>query len=253
MESAAGALALVGSGEYLAESLVLENSLVESGRRGRGESARYYVQIPTASGHESVERRTYWRNLGASAASRIGIEAKYLDLQSRSDVLAADAEMLENIENAALIYFSGGDPYLLTEAFAGTPLWAAITSAFARGASVAGWSAGAMAFCSHLVEFRSMGRRSRSGLGLIENLQVIPHFDRMHLASRVPSLAGKSWWEVPTLGIDEKTAVVWENASGWQVVGSGAAYLFGEPQEERVVAYAGQSLSLPAPVGSHGD
>ncbi|MEI7549312.1 MAG: Type 1 glutamine amidotransferase-like domain-containing protein [Actinomycetes bacterium] len=251
MESTAGALALVGSGEYLAESLVLENSLVESGRCGRGESARYYVQIPTASGHESVERRAYWRNLGASAASRIGIEAKYLDLQDRSDVLAADAQMLEDIENAALIYFSGGDPYLLTEAFAGTPLWSAIMSAFARGASLAGCSAGAMAFCSHLVEFRSMGRRSRSGLGLIDNLQVIPHFDRMHIASRIPALSGKQWWEVPTLGIDEKTAVIWERGA-WRVWGRSAAYLFGDPQEERVVAHAGQVLPLPDPVGSHG-
>ena len=252
MASSAGALALVGSGEYLAESLVLENALVDSGRRGRGESARYYVQIPTASGHESAERREYWRNLGASAASRIGIEAKYLDLQDRSDVLAADSQMLDDIEHAALIYFSGGDPYLLTEAFAGTPLWSAIARAFARGASLAGCSAGAMAFCSHLVEFRTMGRRSRPGLGLIENLQVIPHFDRMHIASRIPALSGKQWWEVPTLGIDEKTAVVWEGNSGWQVVGSGAVYLFGDPQEERVVAHAGEALSLPDPVGSHG-
>ena len=251
MASSAGALALVGSGEYLAESFDFERSLVLSGQRLRGDLAKYYVQIPTTAGHESAQRRDYWRNLGASAASRIGIEQKYLAVQNREDALHVDDASLNAVENAALIYFSGGDPYLLAEAMEGTALWKAIVRAYLNGASLAGCSAGAMAFCSHLVEFRSLGRHSRPGLGLIGDLQVIPHFDRMHGASRVRSLSGKPWWEVPTLGIDEMTAVVWEGGV-WQVSGRGAAYLFGDPHEERVVAHAGEALELPAPVGSHG-
>ncbi|NBO08123.1 MAG: hypothetical protein EBV30_01980 [Actinobacteria bacterium] len=133
---------------------------------------------------------------------------------------------------------------------AGSALWEAVLGAYLDGASLAGCSAGAMAICSHLVEFRTLGRHSRPGLGLIADLQVIPHFDRMHVASRVRSLSGKPWWEVPTLGIDEMTAVVWEGGR-WQVRGRGAAYLFGDPDEERVVARAGQVLELPQPVDSH--
>jgi len=248
--SSAGALALVGSGEYLAESFDFERSLVLSGQRLRGDRAKYYVQIPTAAGHESAQRREYWRTLGASAASRIGIEQKYLAVQNREDALRIDDASLDAVENAALIYFSGGDPYLLAEAMAGSALWEAVLGAYLDGASLAGCSAGAMAICSHLVEFRTLGRHSRPGLGLIADLQVIPHFDRMHVASRVRSLSGKPWWEVPTLGIDEMTAVVWEGGR-WQVRGRGAAYLFGDPDEERVVARAGQVLELPQPVDSH--
>jgi cyanophycinase len=85
MNDSAGALALVGSGEYLAQSHELERALVASAQQLRGESAKYYVQIPTASGHESPDRRAYWRNLGESAASRIGIEQKYLDVQKNSN------------------------------------------------------------------------------------------------------------------------------------------------------------------------
>ena len=249
MSDSAGALALVGSGEYLAQSHELERALVASAQQLRGESAKYYVQIPTASGHESPDRRAYWRNLGESAASRIGIEQKYLDVQNREDALALDAESLNAVAEAALIYFSGGDPYLLTEAMAETPLWSAVLDAYSKGASLAGCSAGAMAFCSHVVEFRTLGRNSRTGLGLLENLQVIPHFDRMHMASRIPALSGKAWWAVPTLGIDEMTAAIWERGA-WRVWGRGGVYHFGDPQEERVVARAGEALTLPDPVGS---
>ena len=58
-----GALALVGSGEYLPKLQALEQELLRLGiSRGKSNT---YIQIPTAAGKEGEDRLDFWRQRGA--------------------------------------------------------------------------------------------------------------------------------------------------------------------------------------------
>ena len=129
-----GALALVGSGEYLPVMQDLERSLLESGI-SNGKPNRY-LQIPTAAGQESKERLEYWESLGAEQARRIGALQEFLPIFKRED--AFNNEYISKIKSAGLIYFSGGDPGYLATTLYGTPLWEEIESNWRQGAALAG-------------------------------------------------------------------------------------------------------------------
>ena len=94
-----GALALVGSGEYLPKLQALEEELLRLGiSRGKSNT---YIQIPTAAGKESDERLDFWRQRGAEQGARIGCEVKYLPVLTRDD--AHNPQWIEEIKSAGLI------------------------------------------------------------------------------------------------------------------------------------------------------
>ena len=100
-----GALALVGSGEYLPEAQELEAELLRLGiSRGK---LNTYIQIPTAAGKEGDDRLDFWRQRGADQGARIGCAVKYLPVLTRED--AFNPEWIAEIKEAGLIYFSGGE------------------------------------------------------------------------------------------------------------------------------------------------
>ena len=167
-----GALALVGSGEYLPQAQVLEAELLRFGiSRGK---ANTYIQIPTDAGKEGEDRLDFWRQRGADQAERIGCEVKYLPVLTRED--AHNQSWIEEIGKAGLIYFSGGDPVHLADVFRDTPMWQAILKAWCEGASLDGCSAGAMAFGGKIIGIRRS--HITEGLGLIPEIEVIPHYDK---------------------------------------------------------------------------
>ena len=214
-----GALALVGSGEYLPEAQELETELLRFGiSRGKRNS---YIQIPTAAGKEGEDRLDFWRQRGADQAARIGCEVKYLPVLSRED--AFNEQWIEEIKSAGLIYFSGGDPVHLAEVFADTPMWKAIVQAWHEGASLAGCSAGAMAFGGKIISIRRS--HITEGLGLIPDIEVIPHYDKFlgWLPDRVTAAIVRKDANTALLGIDENTAVVLTDQ--WRKYGTGKVHV----------------------------
>ena len=225
-----GALALVGSGEYLPVMQDLERSLLESGI-SNGKPNRY-LQIPTAAGQESKERLEYWESLGAEQARRIGALQEFLPIFKRED--AFNNEYISKIKSAGLIYFSGGDPGYLATTLYGTPLWEEIESNWRQGAALAGCSAGAMALSSDVPNFFKMKSVGIPGLNLIPNLRPIPHYNKFF--GWIPDSAAKIVMKAPDgtiiIGIDEDTALVTgldpetsiiENR--WQVHGKGGVHI----------------------------
>ena len=213
MNSERGALALVGSGEYLTQMQEIESDLLRRGiSKGK---ANTYIQIPAGAGQESADRIEFWKERGAEQAKRIGAECRFLPILSRED--AFNEEYISEISNAGLIYFSGGDPGYITEVFNQTPLWEKIKSEFNSGTSLAGCSAGAMAFGSKIVGIRKS--HIQSGLGLIANIEVIPHYDKFlgWVPDRIASIALRSEEGAYLLGIDEDTALV--HTDSWRVQG----------------------------------
>lgn len=213
MSAERGALALVGSGEYLIQMQEIETDLLHRGI-SHGKS-KTYIQIPTGAGQEGTDRIEFWKERGAAQAKRIGAECKFLPILKRED--AFNPQYIEAVTNAGLIYFSGGDPGYITEVFEGTPLWEKVKSEFFSGSSLAGCSAGAMAFGSKIVGIRKS--HAQSGLGLIPEVEVIPHYDKFlgWVPDRIASIALRSDKGTYLLGIDEDTALVLTDK--WRVHG----------------------------------
>jgi cyanophycinase len=213
MDSERGALALVGSGEYLVQMQEIESELLKIGM-SKGKS-NTYIQIPTGAGQESADRIEFWRERGAAQAKRLGAEVAFLPILNRED--AFNEKYISQVSNAGLIYFSGGDPGYITDVFNQTPLWEKIKNEFNSGASLAGCSAGAMAFGSKIVGIRKS--HVQSGLGLIPNIEIIPHYDKFlgWVPDRIASIALRSDEGSYLIGLDEDTALVLTDK--WRVQG----------------------------------
>ena len=214
-----GALALVGSGEYLPEAQQLEAELLRFGiSRGKTNT---YIQIPTAAGKEGADRLDFWRQRGADQGARIGCEVKYLPVLTRED--AFNEQWIAEIKSAGLIYFSGGDPVHLAEVFADTPMWDAIVQCWREGASLAGCSAGAMAFGGKIIGIRRS--HISAGLNLLPEIEVIPHYDKFlgWLPDRVTAAIVRKDADTALLGIDENTALVLTDK--WRKYGTGNVHI----------------------------
>ena len=219
MNSGHGVLALVGSGEYSEQMQEFEAELLRRAIvRGKRNT---FIQIPTASSHEGEESRRFWREKGAAQAERIGATCIYLPIHERTD--AQNPKYLIAVADAGLIYFSGGDPHRIAEIFSGTALWDHIVTAWNSGTSLAGCSAGAMAFGETIMGLR---RSHHSiGLGLLPKIEVIPHYDKMlgWLPERVTAFVLRQSAETILLGIDENTALV--KTDTWQSYGRGKVHI----------------------------
>ena len=199
-----GAIALVGSGEYLPQAQALESELLRLAiSRGKSNT---FIQIPTAAGKEGVDSLNFWKVRGADQGARIGCEVKYLPVLNRED--AHNLQWIEDVKSAGLIYFSGGDPVHLADTFRDTPLWSAIISAWESGASLAGCSAGAMAFGGKIIGIRRS--HISEGLNLLPDIEVIPHYDKFlgWLPDRVSAAIVRQDADATLIGIDENTALV---------------------------------------------
>jgi cyanophycinase-like exopeptidase len=204
-----GRIALVGSGEYLPVMHDIEAELLV------GRPAKY-VQIATAAAPEGDTSLAHWHDLGAQAAARLGAEQVIIDVRDRDD--ANNPKWVELIAGAGLIYLSGGNPSYLAETLRDTKVWAAILHEWNLGASLAGCSAGAMAMCGYVPDFRHPRRGGVNGLGLLPNIRVLPHFDR--LSHWMPDFTLKPLVskDAETIGVDEDTALIGESngTSVWE-------------------------------------
>jgi cyanophycinase len=207
---------LLGSGEFEAWSSEVE-ALALAGSTGDGSVAI----LPTASASEGDAVFDRWASMGLAHYAEAGVPAEVLAVKVRDDAFRAD--MVERVERASMIYFSGGKPTKLADVLRDSPLFAAIRRAMDRGAVYAGCSAGAMVASR---ERNAEGRGGTSwlfGLGLVPHVSFGVHWDR---AARIP---GAQWWltyRIPDdtwfVGLDERTTILGDGQS-WTVHGRGGA------------------------------
>ena len=219
MNQSSGAIALVGSGEYSVQMQELETQLLHRAiSRGKKNT---FVQIPTASSHEGDASRAKWKRLGQEQSDRIGSECIYLPIHERED--AFNPEFVDAIADAGLIYFSGGDPHRVADIYRDSPVWQKIVEEWRTGTSLAGCSAGAMAFGGSIMGIRR--NHHSPGLALLPDIEVIPHYDKMlgWLPDRVAAFVARSVTSGTLLGIDENTALVLTDA--WRKFGRGNVHV----------------------------
>jgi cyanophycinase len=200
----AGTLALVGGAEWQ-EGCDFDAELLA---RGRGE----VLVLPTAAAYERPERAV--ATAQAWFAS-LGGKARGLMVLSHAD--ACEERYAAEVRSSGFVYLSGGSPLHLLSVLKASLVLEALEAAWRAGAVVAGSSAGAMVLCDPMVDPR--GGAYTVGLGLVEQLAVVPHHDSgaSHHLWRTLELAPAG---VAVLGIPEQTAVLREPDGKWRAVGA---------------------------------
>ena len=235
-----GLIALVGSGEYLPIMNEIDRHLLASVDTN-GPAPRV-VCLATAAGQEGDASVNRWLNMGTEHFKALDAEvtaARIIDRES-----ADDPQWEADLENADLIYFSGGNPMYLYETMQGSRAWMAAQKAWSRGAVYAGCSAGAMILAQKVPNFRAAGLTAQDAFRLIPATFVIPHFDRMRglWSAYLFGVRRQLKNDQFILGVDEDTALVGKLNGNWQVMGQGQAHIITRDGQQDFDA--GQEVTL---------
>ena len=217
-----GLINLVGSGEYLPvmndTDRYLLDTLSLNGRNPR------VVCLPTAAGREGNASVNRWLTMGIQHFQALGAEVNAVRVIDRET--ADDTQWEPLLENADLIYFSGGDPGYLFETMKGSCAWKAALRAWERGAIYAGCSAGAMILGKRMPSFR-LGR-TQEGFGIVPATYIVPHFDAIPGIWKpvVLGLQRQLKDGERMIGVDENTALVGRLGGEWTVMGKSSVHVF---------------------------
>lgn len=192
-----------------------------------GKRARVIVcSSPSEDPHDKV--RTYeklFRKLGVA-------EVIPAPITERGQ--AAEPGLLEGLERATAVFFTGGDQLRLTALVAGTQFCERVRERlFGEGLVVAGTSAGAAAMSGvMIIGGRSEGTVRRAdvalapGLGYWRDTVVDTHFNQRGRPNRLFTIFAHNP-QVLGIGIDENTAIEVEPGERFTVLGEGAVMVLG--------------------------
>ena len=217
-----GLINLVGSGEYLPVMKEVDRYLLESlGLNGRKPRVACLATAAGQEGNSSVNR---WLNMGVRHFTDLGADVEPVRIIDRGT--ANDPCWEPMLENADLIYFSGGDPSYLYETMKESLAWSAARRAWERGAIYAGCSAGAMILGKRIPSFRLAG--TQGGFGLVPATCIVPHFDAIPGVWRpfIFGLQRQLKEGERMIGVDEDTALVGRLNGEWIVKGKSNVHVF---------------------------
>jgi len=165
------------------------------------------VAIPTAS--EDADAGTYYEKLFREEYGCTNVVS--LPIKTKADAMRPD--LAQRAADAGGIFFGGGDQVRITSAILGTPVGAAIASAFQRGAVVGGTSAGTACQSDPMITgegdftvIRANNVELKPGFGFFRGVIVDQHFIKRQRENRLlavllehPDLLG--------VAVDEEAAV----------------------------------------------
>lgn len=178
------------------------------------------VVIPTASQLLATGPRY------ESIFGELGVgSVEVMDFDTRRD--ADEKSRVARIAQASGIFFTGGNQLRLSTLLGGTGVAKAIRAANARGAHVAGTSAGAAILSEHMIAFGEEGAtpiagsvRLAPGLGLTNRFIIDQHFRQRDRLGRLATALAYNPFAIG-LGLDEDTAAFISPDNTVEVEGSG--------------------------------
>lgn len=210
-----GYLVLIGGAEDKKEDKVVLSRIVKLN------NAKNIVVIPTASEYPGTLADAYYyafRDLGVETINA-------LDIRSKED--ADSPEFLEKLNQADLLFFTGGDQVKLVEGFLGTKfldrLWERHLN---EKLTIAGTSAGAAAASDPLIydgDYQGLTKgaiHSGPGFGLIKDITMDTHFVARGRIGRLTSFLCSGHSE-RGIGLGEDTAIIIASNNVFEVIGSG--------------------------------
>src|SRR5919107_2225935 len=149
---------------------------------------------------------------------------------------ASDRDKLSVLDDAAGIFFSGGDQLRITSQIGDTGIEAKVRALYERGGVVAGTSAGASVMSDTMVikgtskiTHRIGDLHMAPGMGLIRDVIIDQHFaERGRFGRLIGAVAHNP--RILGLGIDENTAAVVEGGC-FRVIGGGRVVLGGRGRQ----------------------
>ncbi len=207
VNSPKGSLFIIGGGSRPAE--MVQDMIKLSGV----DTAGYIAILPMASSEPDTS--FYY---AARQFREQGIDNIY-DLRSGKGGL--NTEKLELLENASMIYISGGSQGRFMDSIRNTNVFDAIHKAYRQGAFIAGTSAGAAVQSKLMItgdqkkypvytgDFETIEADNmilEEGLGLIESIIVDQHFIRRQRLNRLIAVILENPSKIG-VGIDESTAI----------------------------------------------
>lgn len=216
-----GPLALVGSGEFTPAMRATDAALLDIVEAAGFERA--VAVVPTAAATEGDEVVARWLDMAHQHYD--ALDAEVLDIDVRDRHGATELRHVAAVAEAGFVYFSGGKPDHLTATMRDTPLLDAVLEQWRLGAALAGCSAGAMMIAAGWPPFVRPTGRWGTGLGLLPDVAVLPHFDLVRRTTRdsVVRAARHAPAGVQVVGIDEDTALV-HDEDGWRTEGTGQVW-----------------------------
>ncbi len=206
-----GPLALVGGGEWSEGCDFDAELLAASG----GDEV---LVLPTAAAYEHPEKAV---DSAESWFASLGGRARGLMVLGRAD--AEDAAFAAEVRAGHFVYLAGGSPMHLRSVLKASAVWEALLDAWRHGAVVAGSSAGAMVLTDPMVDPR--GGALTVGLGMVEELAVIPHFGEEN-AEKVHRSIALAAPGLPVVGLPERTALIRDPDGSWRQAGRGTVQVF---------------------------
>jgi cyanophycinase len=206
-----GPIALVGGNEWT-DGCDFDAELLKAS------STDEVLILPTAAAYEHPENAV---RTAEGWFARLGAKARGLMVLGRTD--AEDPANAAVVRSASFVYLSGGSAMHLRSVLKDSATWVALIDAWRDGAVVAGSSAGAMVLTDPMVDPR--GGALTVGLGMIENLAVIPHFGQEN-AEKVHRSVALAAPGVRVVGVPERTALIREPDGSWRQAGAGEVEVF---------------------------
>jgi cyanophycinase len=172
-----------------------------------------------------------FRNLGVR-------HVHHLDVRSREDAL--EEKRIRVLDDATVVFFTGGDQLKVTSQIGDTPCYERIREIYEAGGTIAGTSAGASVMSETMMvsgDGDSSNRigdelRMAPGLGLVSGVLIDQHFAERGRVGRLLGVVAQNP-RIVGLGIDENTAAIISRRR-LTVLGAGAVYVF----DGRKVSYS---------------
>jgi cyanophycinase len=224
-----GLIALVGGNEFRRACEPMDRALLA---KIDGKPPKVVI-LPTAAAQENPALAAengvrYFKRLGAHAEAAMVVDS----------ATGRETKWVTLIQNADLVYFTGGDPVYLLKTMRNAPAWKAVLEVWKSGRMLAGSSAGAM-ICGG--KMWAPGKGWGEGLGLLPRVAVIPHHARLATLWNAEQMRASLPKGVTLVGIDEATALL---GPLWQVIGPGEVAVYKNAKPE--IFTNGQSVDLPA-------
>ena len=219
---------LLGSGEFQPWSEPVDRRLLEEAD-GDGR----VLILPTASAPEGKDVFERWGSLGLAHFARLEAPAEVLDLRTREDT--DDPRILEKLDGASAVYFSGGNPAYLAATLADSEFLGTMLKQLDRGMGYAGCSAGVACLNEQTFDSNStdMSQVWKPGLDLVPKTMFSPHWDMVD--GWIPGAADFILSSVPEgyafIGLDEDTAMVGTGET-WEVMGRSGIHVRQDGREE---------------------
>lgn len=211
-----GTLLIIGGNEDKIDEKLILQRLVDLAEGGK-------IVVATLASEEPKEVfETYepvLRALGARHVYHLGVE-------SREE--AHETRAMRVLEDAAVVFLTGGDQLRITSALGDSPVFSRIFEIFANGGVIAGTSAGAAIMSETMIvegnpdDSHKIGSllQLAPGLGFAKDMIVDQHFAQRGRISRLLAVVAQNP-RVLGIGLDENTAIEMDADRRFSVIGEG--------------------------------